>query len=297
MTKKVLANVRRSARLCAGLLLAPLVGARADSTVSAANHFAYGANIGWIEARGDVAHGAVLGQSYCSGYLWGANVGWIGLGSGPTNGWAYTNASAADWGVNHDGAGGLTGFAYGANIGWVTFEQAHGRPRIDLLSGTLSGSVWGANVGWISLSNAFARVQTDTLSAGADTDADGIPDAWELRRTGGLSALGARPADADGDGVPDLDEYAADTDPRSGSDRLAITGFDKAGLTGFVTWPTVPTRHYRLLEAASLAGGSGWSDSGYGLLVSGGAPTLTRAMTSTNPAAFYRVQAIVPLAP
>ena len=58
------------------------------------------------------------------------------VGSGtPTNGHAYANNSAADWGVNHDGAGRLTGYAWGANIGWVAFEQTHGQPQVDLRTG------------------------------------------------------------------------------------------------------------------------------------------------------------------
>lgn len=271
--------------------------AQAGTTISATNHFAYGANIGWIEARGDVAHGAVLGQYFCSGYVWSANVGWIGLGNGPVNGWHYANNSSADWGVNHDGAGSLTGYAYGANIGWITFEQTFGQPRIDLLSGRLSGSVWGANLGWISLSNAFAYVQADTLDQGQDADADGIPDTWEKMRVGNLTLLGPRPADRDDDGVPDVDEYAADTNPLDKDDRLAIVDFDRPSLSSFITWSVVPTRHYRLLDAGALTNGTQWADSGYGVLLPGAEPTLTRAMMSTNSAAFYRVQAVVPLSP
>lgn len=297
MNKNVFANTRRSARLCAGILLASVNGARAESTLNATNHYAYGADIGWLEARGDVANGAVLGQYYCTGDLWGANVGWIGLGNGPANGWHYANTSGSDWGINHDGAGSLTGYAYGANIGWITFEQTCGKPKIDLLSGKLSGSVWGANVGWISLSNAFAQVQTDRLAAGSDSDSDGIPDAWEMMRAGNLTTLGLRPADADGDGVPDVDEYGADTNPRDKSDRFAIIGFDRPALSGFITWSVVPTRHYDLQEARSLTNGAQWDDSGYGVLVPGASPTLTRSMLSTNSASFYRVQAIVPLSP
>ena len=274
-----------------------VASASADTTVNATNHYAYGANIGWVDARGDVASGAVLGQLYCTGYLWGANVGWIGLGNGPANGWHYANASGIDWGVNHDGAGNLTGYAYGANIGWITFEQTYGQPKIDLLAGKLRGSVWGANVGWISLSNAFAHVQSDTLAAGPDSDSDGIPDAWEYRMAESLRVLGADPADFDGDSVPDAEEYRADTDPLDRDNALAITGFARAVDTNTVTWLVMPTRHYRLMEAHLLTNGSPWSDSGYGLMVPGTAPTLTRTMSRTNSASFFRVQAVIPLSP
>ena len=297
MNRNVFADVRWPAKICAGILLTVVTGARADSTINAANRYAYGANIGWINTRGDITSGAVLGQSYCTGYFWGANVGWIGLGNGPANGWSYSNASGADWGVNHDGAGNLTGYAYGANIGWITFEQAYGQPKIDLQTGTLRGYIWGANVGWISLSNAFAYVQTDRLYAGSDTDGDGIPDAWEYRRAGSLGLLGDFPSDYDGDGVPDAAEYGADTDPRDGGSLLAVIGYGRAANTNTVTWTVAPSRLYRLMETHVLTNGAPWADSGLGLMAPGASPTLTRDVARTNSASFYRARAVIPLSP
>lgn len=40
---------------CVGLV-------RADTTIDPAHSCAYGADVGWVNARGDVAHGAVLGH-------------------------------------------------------------------------------------------------------------------------------------------------------------------------------------------------------------------------------------------
>ncbi len=298
MKKHVFVDTGWSAGLCAGVLLASVASAHAGSTINAASRYAYGANIGWIDTRGDITNGAALGQSYCTGYLWGADVGWIGLGNGPANGWHYSNASGADWGVNHDGAGNLTGYAYGANIGWLNFEQSYGQPKIDLLTGTLRGYVWSANVGWISLSNAFAHVQTDVLAIGPDTDGDGIPDAWEYRRAGKLSLLGMRPADADGDGAPDADEYGADSDPMDSNSRFAVVDYERSASSNAVTWTVSPSRFYRLMQQAPvLVGGALWADSGFGLMVPGASPTMTRDLPRTNSASFYRVQAVVPLSP
>jgi len=273
--------------------------ARADSTVNPVHRYAYGANAGWIDARADATNGAALGQSYCTGHLWSGNVGWIGLGSGPTNGWRYSNASAIDWGVNHDGAGRLTGHAYGANIGWLTFEQTYGQPRIDLLTGNLSGYAWGANVGWISLANSQAFVRTDTLGAGPDTDGDALPDAWEIEKAGDLATLGVLDTDTDEDGVSDAGEYAADTDPLDPASRLRITAFARAGDADAVTWPAAQTRLYRLVQADSLTPSPPvWADSGHGLILPDGAPELTRGVWSPGAIQrFYRVQAIVPLSP
>ncbi len=56
--------------------------ASASSSINDAHKAAYGANTGWINARGDGANGGVIGQAYCSGYMWSANCGWIKLGAG-----------------------------------------------------------------------------------------------------------------------------------------------------------------------------------------------------------------------
>src|SRR6516164_807811 len=177
MTKRFLAAV---------ILLCSVGVANAGTTIDASNKYAYGANIGWMDWRGDTNNGAVIGQYVCSGYIYAANVGWINLGSGiPTNGIYYQNLSANDFGVNQDGLGNLRGYAYGANIGWIHFEDI-GAPKVDLKSGRIGGSVWSANCGWIGLSNAFAWVQTDTIASGADSDKNGLPDAWELLNFGHL---------------------------------------------------------------------------------------------------------------
>jgi hypothetical protein len=51
------------------------------------------------------------------------------------------------------------------------------------------------------------------LDSGADSDNNGLPDAWEIEHFG---AIGVDPAaDADGDGTTNLMEYLAGTDPRN----------------------------------------------------------------------------------
>ncbi len=53
---------------------------RGESTISTEAHYAYGANIGWIDARPSTADGARLAENTCAGYLYAANVSWINLG-------------------------------------------------------------------------------------------------------------------------------------------------------------------------------------------------------------------------
>ena len=149
------------------LLVGSVASCWALTTINTTNKYAYGANVGWIDWRGDTNSGAVIGEYVCSGYIWAANVGWINLGSGaPTNGIHYLNLLANDFGVNHDGQGNLRGYAYGANIGWINFET-NGAPKVDLKTGRLSGYAHSSNCGWISLGNAVAFVQTDTIAPGA----------------------------------------------------------------------------------------------------------------------------------
>lgn len=280
--------------LCGFLLVSPLL--HATTTIDTIHKHGYGANIGWLNFQGDMTQGAVFGQAYATGYVWSANCGWISLGHGPTNGWWYSNASAGDWGVNHDGLGNLRGYAYGANIGWVAFE-ATGAPRIDLLTGNLDGYIYGANVGWISLSNQQAFVQTTHLDPGPDTDADDIPDPWEYANTGSLTNLAAG-ADFDHDFVPDDQEYQADTDPLNPASLLIVTGITQSNVFDFVTWTIEPTRFYRLEKSAKADNDVAWSDSGMGLLLPVPAPTLTGyAFEPFATSRFYRAKAIVPLAP
>ncbi len=269
--------------------------AQAATTINTANHHAYGANTGWIEARGDTANGAIIGEAFCSGYIYSANCGWISLGDGsPDDGQAYGNDSSTDFGVNHDGQGNLTGYAYGANIGWINFEQTYGQPQIDLLTGNLSGYIYSANTGWISLNNAQAHVQTDSIAPGPDTDADGIPDWWEYARYGKLNVLNGT-GDWDNDGISDLDEYRADTDPVNDEEFLYVTLDQATGATNTLTWPVRPTRNYRLQATTNLIVGT-WTNTASGLLHTDTANiTIQDEPTPGSAAHFYRVNAIRPL--
>lgn len=270
----------------------------AATTIDASYHYAYGANVGWMEARGDVANGAVIGEYVCSGNLYAANVGWINLGNGsPANGIRYQNLLAHDFGVNQDGQGNLRGYAYGANIGWINFET-NGAPKVDLATGKLSGYAYSANCGWISLSNAQAVVQTVTLAPGTDSDGDGIADGWERSYTNTLTAFTAT-NDTDHDGLTDQQEYLADTNPLDASDSLRITTFLRGNggdpTRVDMTWTSKPTRFYRLERRPAFAAGSPW-----GQFVTGFESWLgwnNVGFNDSTPQYFYRVRASKPLSP
>ena len=287
-------------KLIAAVLLLSILNPRtfccfAATTITPTNHYAYGANVGWIEARGDVANGAVINEYVCSGYVYGANVGWISFGGGsPANGIRYQNSSGTDYGVNHDGFGNLRGYAYGANIGWVNFENT-GAPKVDLATGKLSGYAYSANCGWISLSNAQAVVQTATIAPGSDSDGDGIADGWELTYTNTLTAFTAT-SDTDRDGLTDKQEAWADTNPFDPGDNLRITTFSHGTPTPTYTmlwWTSKPTRKYEVQRRSTLGPTGFWQN--IFTLPSLGADNV--GFDQTDGTNFYRIRAFRPLAP
>lgn len=288
-------------RLMVGLMACASFWAEAASTIDSVNKFAYGANTGWQDWRGDTTNGVVIGEYVCSGSIFAANLGWIGLGSGsPTNGIRYQNNFATDFGVNHDGLGNLRGYAYGANIGWVNFET-NGNPRVDLKTGALSGYAYSANCGWISLSNASAYVQSNVIQPGTDSDGDGIADAWELTYTNSLAAFSAS-SDTDGDGASDLAEYFADTSPLTANDNLRIIAYSPTfaggNETNMVTWTSKETRFYRLGYETNLVSGSLWVNATAFLAPDPGSTT-TRMLPLGAPLSqrLLRVEVAKPLAP
>lgn len=290
------------ATLATALILAGASASFAAATINPGNRFAYAANLGWMDWRGDTNNGAVIGEYVCSGYMWAANVGWIHLGNNaPANGIRYQNNAGTDFGVNHDGRGNLRGYAYGANIGWVNFET-NGNPRVDLASGALSGYAYSANCGWISLSNASAFVQTDLLQPGADADGDGIADAWELGYTNSLTAF-TTTSDSDGDGVPDVAEYGADTGPLDSTDHLRITFYSAllggGDETNTLAWSSRETRFYQLAYRTNLTAGASWVEATSVFAPDAGTSTARQLILPGPPLAerYFRVKAIRPLSP
>jgi len=273
----------------------------ADTTINDTNKDAYGANIGWINCQGDVTNGAVIGEYVCSGYLYAANAGWIHLGDGsPADGIQYANDSDTDYGVNHDGFGNLDGLAYGANIGWIAFES-QGDPKVNLSDGKLSGYAWSANCGWISLAGTIDAggdfyVQTDFIESGADTDGDGITDAWEYGWAGNLDDFTAT-SDTDGDSKTDVEEHLADTNPYDVYDNLKLISFIRLGLTDLfdLTFTSNETRVYAVEASTDLLN---WVDHGDSIFPPDpGLQTMKTVDTLGLPQRFFRVQAMKPLSP
>lgn len=283
--------------------------AAGGTTIDTAQRFAYGANIGWVNFRWDTGspgQGATIGQFVCSGRIHGANVGWIDLGDGSAaDGIAYSNTSAGDFGVNHDGQGNLSGFAYGANIAWIKFDPAiSDPPRINLQTGKLSGFAYSANCGWIDLgSNGAHFVQSNTIEPGLDSDNDKIADGWELEQAAAaaLSALLTHlgeTTDGDGDGQTDLEEYIADSNPFEASDFLRVLSLLVQNLpvdNVTITWTSSPRRHYTIGSNIDLGP---FTVNLNDLAPAPGASTsATFSDLLLPPRKFWRVGAKLPLAP
>ena len=203
--------------LAVGLAASMAVETRAATNINEPNAYSWGANVGYLDWRGDGANGVVLGRYIVSGFIYGANIGWIHMGDGtPDNGIRYSNSSATDFGVNTiedpnvPGEYYLRGFAYGANVGWINFENT-GNARVVLSNNRLRGYAWGANIGWINLDDLNVFVQANAIDPGADTDGDGLTDAWEYIHFGNLNMEGT--GDPDGDGEDNLSEFRSNTIP------------------------------------------------------------------------------------
>ena len=228
------------------------------TNINDANAYSWGANVGYMNWRGDGANGVVIGRYILSGYIYGANIGWISVGDGaPDNGIQYSNASATDFGVNTiadpsvPGEYYLRGFAYSANVGWINFEET-GNARVVLSNNRLRGYAWGANIGWINLDDLNVFVQANAIYPGDDSDGDGLVDAWEYIHFGNLGMDGT--GDADGDGEDNLSEFRSNTNPTDVNSvtrtaralniatRLRVLAGDNVLIGGFIINGTEPKK-------------------------------------------------------
>ncbi len=103
---------------------------------------------------------------------------------------------------------------------------------------------------------AFSSVTSDAawVLVDADSDADGMADAWE--RTHGSDMFNSADAslDSDGDGVSNLNEYLAGTDPLNASSVPRIDTFS-AGPPASLSFQIAPYRNYTLQYLDLLTAG------------------------------------------
>jgi hypothetical protein len=120
----------------------------------------------------------------------------------------------------------------------------------------------------------------------ADSDRDGMPDAWELSH--GLNPIVPDgTSDADADGASNAAEYVAGTDPLDPSSVLRVQAYVEPPKTIVLRWPTVPGRSYVLQSTDRMMGGL-WRNVGEGSVGAGGIQEFREPLgTVTNQ--FYRL--------
>lgn len=269
--------------------------AAAQSTISAANHQAYGANTGWIDFRTSAADGVRVMETCLSGKAYAANFGWIDFGDGtPVNGYNYSNASAADYGVNFSADGTLTGYAWASNIGWINFEQTQGKPQVNLITGKLTGYAWSTNTGWISLDTTPTDLVTSI--ARPDTDGDGIGDAWEMQNFGNLTAANGS-TNFDGDPQSDREEYEANTAPKNATEYLRIVSHSHSNgaiSSSIISFTSNAGRLYRIEYTPDFQ--PPWTNSTlFTFAPDPGTSTTKNFVRSSGPNMFFRVVSVKPL--
>jgi len=125
-----------------------------------------------------------------------------------------------------------------------------------------------------------------------DTDADGLPDTWELSNFGNLNQTAS--GDPDSDGLTNLQEYIYGSNPNSSSSGLPTVGVSSAGTNGFtISFPTVSGRTYQVLGSDSLSSNS-WSNIGSPVSGDGIQKSITDPLTNAPNRKFYKVQISAP---
>jgi len=142
-----------------GWIVSAIWPASANAVQVLPNSYAWGENVGWLNALplGPGGPGLDVGANGVTGYMWGENVGWVSFSCTNTS-----SCGSVNYGVTRDVSGKLGGYAWGENIGWVSMScdntsscaSANYGVVLDSSSGLLTGFAWAENIGWISFSCA-----------------------------------------------------------------------------------------------------------------------------------------------
>jgi hypothetical protein len=129
-----------------------------------------------------------------------------------------------------------------------------------------------------------------THRTSADSDTDGLPDAWEFDQgVSGLTLLGANDgasSDFDGDGASDADEWQAGTDPKNPASRFTAKLTSGFPSEGSLTWQSQENRLYRVWHSPNL---QNWSPASE-YLEGTNASLLFPLPKSLNNSGFWRIE-------
>ncbi len=183
----------RDVKLILGILTAIFLfaGGLAADNIDPDNldeQYAWSENGGWINAepQGPRGPGLVVNSTGVTGWAWAENLGWISFSCANTG-----SCARVDYGVTHDGKGGLGGYAWSENTGWISFSckntgtcsLVNYAAGIDPDTGQFSGRAWSENTGWINFDAFFnAGVVTSWRKGGClcDLEPDGDVDGADL---------------------------------------------------------------------------------------------------------------------
>jgi hypothetical protein len=136
---------------------------------------------------------------------------------------------------------------------------------------------------------------TDLTQPAADSDADGLPDAWELENFGNLDRDGS--ADFDSDTLADREEYVVGSNPKDATSGFPALAVESTGDTFRVTFPTVAGRVYTVMARTILDSGDDWAPvsnvgNGQSNPVTGDGTTkdVTETGLGNTPGRFYRLE-------
>ncbi len=163
----------------------------------------------------------------------------------------------------------------GLNDAWGTGRRRWNGGEVDFFKGFIDEVRISAAV---LPSSAFLASSTSTV---ADSDSDGMDDAWELAHFGG--SLGeAAAGDYDGDGTSNLAEYLLGLEPDDGSSRFASHW---EGST--LTWSAAAGLSFTVQRSTTLSGEAAWENVGT-VDTTGAVGTWTDEVPPAGKA-FYRV--------
>ncbi len=129
--------------------------------------------------------------------------------------------------------------------------------------------------------------RSNSAPVAADSDGDGLPDAWEIAHFGNLSRDGS--GDFDGDGFTDLQEFLAGTDPANASDFLKIEAAGSSAGAFLLNLHAVAGKSYAI-EYRDALGAGAWTKLQDVSASSTGVTQVSDPAFSTARHRFYRVR-------
>jgi hypothetical protein len=145
-------------------------------------------------------------------------------------------------------------------------------------------------------SGSLVHTAAVTLIIPADSDGDGIPDAWMWQYFGhptGQAIDKSRAADdADNDGMSNLAEFLAGTNPTNAASNLRLLSASNPGNGTRLTWTVVGGKSYVVQTAATLGAANSFTDLSPVIPALGSGESVTNFLdAATNaPTRFYRIR-------